>query len=492
MNSNNKMHEERLVKAEEAVNKIKSKIADSQYRQKYHFMAPAGWMNDPNGFIQYDGKYHLFYQHYPYGSKWGSMHWGHAVSENLVEWEHLPIALAPSETYDDDEAGGCFSGSAVDDNGVLTLIYTGTTNNEEGTVQVQCIATSGDGIKFEKYENNPVISKYPEDGDKDFRDPKAWREGDTWYTVVGSTKNNNGRALLYKSKDFRKWEYVGVLAESNGMLGTMWECPDFFRLGNKYVLIFSPMGLGDITTMYLVGDMDYQTGKFTWSTKGQIDFGCDFYAPQSLYDDKGRRILIGWANSWQWMPWFNGFGPTQKEGWNGAMSIPRVVELDESGKLRFTPIEEIKEFRKNYKEYKSIVCTSDPFVTTASNNNCYEIEFEINLMKTSAKELVLKLRETENGFTIIKWDLKNKKLVFDRSKSDQYSKGEKSCNLELKNNILKGRILSDMTSIEVFTDNNKVSMSSNIYPSGCNDKIKLYAVDGEICINKFQIWSIEK
>lgn len=491
MDNNNKIHEERLIIAEEAVNKIKNQVATSKYRQKYHFMAPAGWLNDPNGLIQYEGKYHLFYQHNPYDSKWGSMYWGHAISENLIKWSHLPIALAPSEVYDDDDNGGCFSGSAVDDNGVLTLIYTGTTNNEEGTVQVQCIATSQDGIKFEKYENNPVIPKYPEDGDKDFRDPKAWKEGDTWYTVIGSTKNNDGRALLYKSKDFRKWEYIGVLAESNGLLGTMWECPDFFKLGDKYVLIFSPMGLESTTTIYLVGDMDYSTGKFTWSTKGQIDLGYDFYAPQSLCDDKGRRILIGWANSWQWMPWFNGFGPSQEEGWNGSMSIPRVVELDEGDKLKFTPIDEIKEFRKDHKEYDNIICTSDAFVTNINNAECYEIEFEIDLRKTSAKELMLKLRETENGFTLIKWDLNNKKFVFDRSKSDKYSKGIKSCNLELKDNILKGRIFSDVTSIEIFTDNNKVTMSSNIYPNECNNKIELLAVDGEVYINKFETWTIE-
>lgn len=491
MNSNNKIHEERLIKAEEAINKIKDKVSMSKYRQKYHFMAPAGWLNDPNGFIYYKGKYHLFYQHNPYDSKWSAMHWGHAVSEDLIKWSHLPMALAPSEVYDDDDNGGCFSGSAVDDNGVLTLIYTGATNNEDGTVQVQCIATSQDGIKFEKYENNPVIPIYPEDGDKDFRDPKAWKEGDNWYTVVGSTKNNDGRALLYKSKDLKKWEYIGVLAESNGSLGTMWECPDFFKLGDKYVLIFSPMGLENITTMYLVGDMDYSTGKFTWSTKGQIDFGCDFYAPQSLCDDKGRRILIGWANSWPWMPWFNGFGPSQEDGWNGAMSIPRVVELDESGKLKFTPIDEIKEFRKNHKEYRNISCTSGTFLININNTNCYEIEFEIDLAKTSAKELVLKLRETDTESTLVKWDLNNKKLIFDRDKSDNYNSGIKSCDLELKDRILKGRILSDVTSLEIFTDNNKVTMSSNIYPGECNNKIELLAVDGDVYINKFETWNIE-
>lgn len=124
--------------------------------------------------------------------------------------------------------GGCFSGSAVDDNGVLTLMYTGTVNKDEKSIQTQCIARSNDGINFKKYENNPVIETFPEEGSADFRDPKVWRENNSWYVVIGSGKDGNGKVLLYKSDNLLEWNYVGVMAESNGKFGYMWECPDFF------------------------------------------------------------------------------------------------------------------------------------------------------------------------------------------------------------------------------------------------------------------------
>ena len=300
------LHLEKLKQSQNYIDSIKDEIKNKPYRQGYHFMAPTGWINDPNGLSFYNGEYHLFYQYNPYSGEWQSMHWGHAVSKDLVNWRHLPVALAPSEFYDNDDKGGCFSGSAVDDNGVLTLMYTGTVNEGETSIQTQCIATSNDGINFEKYENNPVIAKYPKDGSMDFRDPKVWRENDAWYVVIGSSKDNDGKALLYKSDDLRNWEYVGVLAESNGEFGYMWECPDFFKLDDKYVLIISPMGVENRKVIYFVGDMDYNTGKFTYETEGEIDLGFDYYAPQTLLDDKNRRIMIGWQNSWAWMPWFNG------------------------------------------------------------------------------------------------------------------------------------------------------------------------------------------
>lgn len=484
-------HKEKLEQAQKYVDSIKNQVALSKYRQGYHFMAPASWINDPNGFIQYKGKYHLFYQYNPYDSKWGSMYWGHAESEDLIKWNHLPIALAPSEFYDDDKDGGCFSGSAVDDNGVLTLMYTGTTTSEEGTVQVQCIATSDDGVNFEKFEGNPVILPNFIEGNRDFRDPKVWKEGDLWYVVIGTTKNNEGRALLYSSCDLRQWNFVSVLAESHGELGSMWECPDFFKIGDKHVLMLSPMELGSTITMYLVGDMDYSTGKFTWTEKGKVDFGFDFYAPQSLVDDKGRRIVVGWANSWPWMEWFTDFGPNMEDKWNGSMSLPREVKLDErTGKLKFIPVEEIRNYRKeeNKVQLNTLNGSKDIII---NNKDRYEMLFNIDLKATTAKELIIKLRENKKGVAILRLDIKNKKLIFDRNNCDGYNKGIKSCDLDLFEDTLSVNIFSDNISIEVFTDDNKVAMSNNIYPLECINKVNLEAVDGEIVFNSFDIWRIE-
>ena len=223
-------HEEALRNAEQALLEVSKETKNATHRQMWHFSPKAGWMNDPNGLIYFKGKYHIFYQFNPYGTKWSAMHWGHAISDDLVNWEHLPIALAPSEPYDNHPEGGCFSGSAVDDNGILTLIYTATTNYGDGFVQSQCIATSEDGIRFQKYAGNPVIPAPPACGSSDFRDPKVWKHHDKWYMVVGSSKDRKGKALLYRSDNLREWQYVNVLCESRGEWGTMWECPDFFEI----------------------------------------------------------------------------------------------------------------------------------------------------------------------------------------------------------------------------------------------------------------------
>lgn len=479
-------HKEKINKAQNYIDLVKDEVKKSKYRQGYHFMAPAGWINDPNGCIYYKGEYHLFYQHNPYSHEWASMHWGHAVSKDLVNWEHLPVALAPSEFYDDDEKGGCFSGSAVDNNGQLTLMYTGTINEGGKSIQTQCIAISEDGINFEKHKQNPVIPRFPIDGDFDFRDPKAWRENDTWYVVIGSTKDNDGKALLYKSDDLVSWDYIGVLAESNGNLGTMWECPDFFKLGNKYVLIMSPMELEGRKTVYLVGDMDFNTGKFTYETEGEIDWGFDYYAPQSLLDDKGRRIVIGWQNSWPWMDWFNGFGPTEEDKWNGCMSIPRVVELDENNRLKFKPVEEIKSLRGVGVNYRGLSLREEYFNLEIGNGINYDIDLNINLEKTTAREFKLELRVSEQHKTIVSFDLDNKKMTMDRNNCDGYLKGIRSCDLELNNDILNIRILSDNSSIEVYADDYKSIMTSNLYVSENEKGIRLKALDGTVYIESLE------
>ena len=192
LNTMNLKHQEAIEKANKEVDQKKEIIKNSPYRLKYHFMAPTGWINDPNGLVQYKGEYQLFYQFYPYESKWGPMHWGHAKSTDLVHWEHLPVALAPSESYDFGEVPGhgCFSGSAVVNGEELILIYTGHVDNKE-PMQVQCIAASMDGIHFEKYRHNPVIDHYPEEGSPDFRDPKVWNH--QWEMVYGGRFKQGGK-----------------------------------------------------------------------------------------------------------------------------------------------------------------------------------------------------------------------------------------------------------------------------------------------------------
>src|SRR5699024_574045 len=211
-----KLMQENIIKAQKEIENKKQKVKNGQMRQHYHFMPETGWINDPNGLIYYKGRYHYFYQFNPYYGHWDYMHWGHAVSKDLVHWEYLPVALAPSEEYDDHIRGGCFSGSAIEHDAKLFLMYTGTFNHGSGYEQKQCIAYSEDGIHFTKYEGNPVI--YPPEGVPSdlFRDPKVWKHDGIYYMVCGASRNKKAQALLYRSKDMIHWEFFNVLAESRG------------------------------------------------------------------------------------------------------------------------------------------------------------------------------------------------------------------------------------------------------------------------------------
>ena len=213
---------------------------------KFHVTGGIGWINDPNGFAPYKGEYHLFFQYYPYDTKWGPMHWGHVKTKDFIRWERLPAALAPDMDYDRD---GCFSGGAIElPDGRHLLMYTGVRNirRRNGMIeafQTQCLAI-GDGVDYEKVEGNPVIdgSMLPEGGStQDFRDPKIWREGDTYNVVLGNrSPDGSGNILLYQSKDARHWEFVNILSACHNQYGRMWECPDFFHLTARTYCWFPP------------------------------------------------------------------------------------------------------------------------------------------------------------------------------------------------------------------------------------------------------------
>ncbi|WP_200984516.1 glycoside hydrolase family 32 protein [Paenibacillus sp. Soil787] len=242
-------HQSKVERATRTNKEGKERAAKDYWRPQYHVSPPVNWMNDPNGFCFYKGEYHLFYQHHPYSPYWDDMHWGHVKSVDLVHWTELPIALAPSEEYDRD---GCFSGSAIEKDGMLYLMYTGNrwtgTNRDTDFKQVQCLAISLDGITFDIWPCNPVIDRAPE-GDihpHHFRDPKVWKHGGYYYCVLGSrTKEHLGQVLLYRFNDMFNWEFIGVPAKVNqgDNRGYMWECPDLFSLDGHDVLVLSPQGM---------------------------------------------------------------------------------------------------------------------------------------------------------------------------------------------------------------------------------------------------------
>ncbi len=305
--------------------------------QKIHFKAPNCWINDPNGFIWYKGRYHLFYQCFPYSAHWGRMHWGHAVSTDLVNWDEKGIALFPSKT---DDRSGCFSGSAIEYKDKMYIYYTGVNYTEEDPENINCcindtftaaqlMITSEDGMKFDNITDKKTVIPPIEDkktGDKNHtRDPKVWRGKDAWYMVLGSTVDKNGRLLFYKSSDLKTWQYLNY-CEKDGF-GWMWECPDFFEIDGKGVTIFSPMGFFndgngyDSVAVCMLSSFDENTGKMELSEDYQLfDYGIDLYAPQSTTDEDGNRVVIAWARMPEAII-------TEKGEWCGMMCIPRIVDV---------------------------------------------------------------------------------------------------------------------------------------------------------------------
>lgn len=307
-------------------------------KNKIHLKAPQNWINDPNGFIYYRGEYHLFYQHFPYAPRWGTMHWGHAVSKDLVSWEHKGIALFPTK-YEDEN--GCFSGSAIEQDGRLYLYYTGVhyhhadpdnihlcLNDEFESAQL--LISSADGVHFDNFCEKRVIIPPIEDGkigDKTHaRDPKVWRGKNAWYMVLGSrTTDNKGKLLFYKSRNLTEWEFVNEVSKPGGF-GWMWECPDYFEMEGGKVLVVSPMGfmkeegLEKNQSICMLVDFEEESCSMKLPEDYQfLDYGLDLYAPQSTKDEEGRRVLTAWARM-----------PEAVDGkWCGMFCIPRVAEVSE-------------------------------------------------------------------------------------------------------------------------------------------------------------------
>ncbi|OPH48198.1 sucrose-6-phosphate hydrolase [Paenibacillus ferrarius] len=490
----NGAHKQLIARANQALELASTDTTEDNFRLHYHLMPPAGWMNDPNGLIYYKGDYHAFYQHYPYESKWGPMHWGHAKSKDLVHWEHLSIALAPSESYDAGESGGygCWSGSAVEDNGLLTLIYTGHVDGSTPT-EVQCIATSADGINFDKAAYNPVISRPPQEGGFGFRDPKVWQHDGVWYMVIGYGKDGLGKTLLYKSPNLRDWTYIGIAAESDGTMGDMWECPDLFPLGSNddHVLIISPMNMGATKTMYLIGKLSYKTGIFDCHYAERLDYGFDFYAPQTFIDGKGRRILIGWMNIW------GAHYPEQERGWLGAFTLPRELALAEDGTLRMQPVEELTTLRGTHRRVDQRTIYTDTIVPLPDiQGDVLEliVLFDTKQLADDAEfGLLLRCSEEGDEYTEITYTAEDCKLKVDRTHSGAGELGVSDVNLApLENGLIQLQIFMDRSSVELFANNGLKTITNRIYPKHDSLGIKLFARKGDAQLVSLDVWELSK
>ncbi|MGN0677644.1 MAG: glycoside hydrolase family 32 protein [Ruminococcus sp.] len=420
--------------------------------QKIHLKAPDCWINDPNGFIWYKGQYHLFYQCFPYSVQWGRMHWGHAVSRDLVNWEDKGIALFPSKK---DDRSGCFSGSAIEHNGKMHIFYTGVNYTEEDPeninlclndnfISAQLMITSENGIIFDNFsDKKTVISPIDEKniGSKTHtRDPKVWRGKDSWYMVIGSTVDSTGRLLFYKSDDLENWTYLNYAGKEN--LGWMWECPDYFEVNNTGITVFSPMGFlkdgkeYDSLPVCMFSSFDEITGKMELSENYQFfDYGLDLYAPQSTTDKDGNRVIIAWARM-----------PEAVNGkWNGMMCIPRIIEV-KNNHIYFRPHPNIKNSFTKEITSPSQADSSGFMVKTSLHNG-----ESINI-----------------GGYIIKRE--NDRIFADRS-AVFVNKGNFRLTAETPviNEGYELEIYVDSNLIEVFINNGEYTLSSVVY--GLSDKI---------------------
>ena len=494
------------------------------YRPSYHFTPLYGWMNDPNGMVYKDGEYHLYFQYNPYGSKWGNMHWGHAVSKDLVHWEHLDPAIAR------DPVGHIFSGSSVIDKkntagfgkNAIIAIYT---NNSVNHDEVQCIAYSNDnGRTFTKYEGNPVLT--PFDGLKDFRDPKVfWYEkGKCWYMIVSADKEMR----LYKSKNLKKWNYVSAFGKGIGQQPCQYECPDFFQLpvnGDKKKMkwvmtmnINPGCWFGGSATEYFVGDFDGKN--FTCPDAHDVkwlDWGKDHYATVTFSNTGDRVLGITWMSNWQ----YANLTPFKQN--RGANGLPRELKLyEKNGKYYVSEnvAPEVYALRKETKDLAdaSVADAKDLKGVAANMEGAFEIEADVTPDANGIAGIEISNNKRER--TLIYFDMKQGKVVMDRTESGLTDFGKQAVphDIELawdKQRAAEGKepariansinykndfalatwaplslcedgkktyhvdIFVDKSSVELFVDGGRIAMTNLVFPVAPYENVKLYTQGGK-------------
>ncbi len=374
-----------------------------QHRPQYHFTAPQQWINDPNGLIHWNGEYHLFYQYNPHAAYWGAMHWGHAVSRDLITWQDLPLALAPDMPYDKD---GVFSGCAIVHNGTPVIIYTGVNSPD----QLPCLAYADNNMRtFTKAPENPVIRERPDNLVYDFRDHTMWHDGTWWYQVLGSGDGTRAVAPLFRSSDLINWEYLGRLIESDDIVNEqLYECPDFFASGDKHVYITSPLPMRRV--IYMSGDFDGR--RFTPRQRNLVDHGMSFYAPQSFTDTNGRRIMIGWCQE-QCSEQLN-----RAMGWSGVMTLPRILALDAAGQMTYRVAPEVNALETDALAHgRAITLAQAQTMLRHVAGDSLVIHATIDGTQQSDVEFIVRHDPRSNECTRIRWERQSHELVCDMSNS---------------------------------------------------------------------------
>ena len=460
---------------------------------KFHVTGGIGWINDPNGFAPYKGEYHLFFQYYPYDTKWGPMHWGHVKTKDFIRWERLPAALAPDAEYDRD---GCFSGGAIElPDGRHLLMYTGVRNvrRRNGMIeafQTQCLAI-GDGIDYEKLDINPVIdgTLLPEGGStQDFRDPKIWREGDAYYAAIGNRcPDGSGTILLYRSEDALHWEYVSVLSACHNQYGRMWECPDLFRLDGKDVLLVSPQEMTAIglefhpgnANVCLIGSYDKKVHHLNRENVQAIDYGLDFYAPQTLLTNDGRRVMIAWMQNWE-----TSSCKIQELRFFGQMTLPRELRVV-NGRLCQTPVRELENYRSVLIDYHKVLINGETSLR-GIRGRCLDMTVTVRPGNESSMFKWFRLYVARDGeyFTFIRYRPETGTVKVDRTHSGfpHDIVNVREFPVSLKNGVLKLRVVMDRYSLELFVNDGEQAASFVLYTPLSADAIS-FSSDGSVLVD---------
>lgn len=492
---------------------VTSYSEEDLYRPNFHFTPKKAWMNDPNGMFYYNGYYHLYYQYNPDASVWGPMHWGHAISTDMITWIEQPIAIFP------DALGTIFSGSAVVDldntSGFsktneappIVAIYTNHKDLENNNAkQTQSIAYSSDeGKTFTKYTNNPVIDN---ESIKDFRDPKVvWDEDhNKWVMVLAA----GDRIMFYESKNLKDWNLLSEFGQSIGGHGGVWECPDFFPMvvqgtdEAKWVLLVSinPGGPnGGSATQYFVGEFDgtrfiIDEG-FEKSLNKEhnywIDYGRDNYAGvtwSNAQKKDGSKLMIGWMSNWDYAQ------NVPTETWRSATTVARKVQLQKNDKgyrLLSNPVQELNKYRSTKYKNKNIVITENTKIIDSDviDLASAEINFSISDLKETVYTFMLSNKQGDQ--LLFGYDNTSKKFFIDRKKSGKTDFSEKFANkISIAprtsiNNTLTGTILLDKTSIELFFDNGETVMTEIFFPNTPYDKLSVESKDKEFIIANIEV-----
>ena len=492
-----------------------------KFRPVYHHTPLYGWMNDANGLVYKDGEYHLYFQYNPYGSKWGNMHWGHSVSKDLVHWEHLAPAIAR------DTLGHIFSGSSIVDQenvagygaGNILAFYT-SASDKNG--QIQCLAFSKDnGRTFTKYEKNPILC--PADGLRDFRDPKVFRyePEETWVMIVSADKEMR----FYDSKNLKDWNYMSSFGEGYGVQPCQFECPDMVELPvdgdlnrKKWALIVNVNPgcyFGGSATQYFTGNFDGT--KFSCDSQPNVtkwlDWGKDHYATVCFSNTGERTIAVPWMSNWQYC----NIVPTKQ--FRSANALPRELSLytqDGEIYLSAVPVPEIKTLRKEKKEIPAFTVANDYHIDSllADNDGAYELALEITVGE--AEIMGFNLFNDKGEKVDIYFNLPEKRLVMDRTKSGIVDFGKKSVSHEIevhdrrkttsinyiddfalatwapikKENKYTLDVFVDKCSVEIFLNGGKVAMTNLIFPSEPYNRMCFYSKGGSFQVDSFKAYRL--